>query len=188
MLDLSGLLSGSSPSLLPSWIELLPPDHAGTLRTLQLMRWFCRRDSTASFVETNTKRLLESRPASSPVETLFLFARDRIRFREDAGPNGEEDMERIADFQRTTELGWGDCDDKCVWLGTGLLSQGISCRFRVQSYFGTTWDHVYLEFWSWERWTWQALDPTADGHTGIVAEIGWRQKLPITGREMIYPI
>ena len=194
MLDLSGFFRAYSSQFWASddhWelLQDLPDGHQGTIATLQVMRWFCRRDCDSAFTTAITKRLLESRPKPTPVvETLFLFARDCITFREDTGPNGEDDIERIADFERTTRLGYGDCDDKVIWLGTGLLNRGISCRFRVQSY-GETWDHVYLEFWSWPLWRWVSLDPTADGHgNSPIAEIGWRQKLPVTGREMIYPI
>jgi len=155
------------------------------------MRWLCRRDYNSDFVRTFAQHLLQaSRPEKpkDPVETFFLFARDQIKFREDEGPNGESDVERIADFKTTTELRWGDCDDKVIWLGTSLLNRGIGCRFRVQSYGRQTWDHVYLDYWDWGHFRWIALDPTADGHTGIVAEIGWRQPLGPMGLEMIYPI
>lgn len=168
--------------------ESLPDGHQGTIRTLEFMRWLARRDYNSPVVSVCINDLLQGSPGPAPVETLFLFARDCIKFKEDSGPNGEDDIERIADFQRTTERLWGDCDDKCVWLATALLNQGVACRFRVQSYTGETWDHVYLDFWSWDRWRWVALDPTADGHSGLIALVGWRQPIPINGEEMIFPV
>lgn len=189
-----------------SWIQKLSDGHAGTLQTLAIMRWLCRRDYRSSFVGWKISSILSSYRSKGlspyqldiegnltgdqspvdPVDPLFFFARDSIRFEEDVGPNGEENFERLADFQRTTELGYGDCDDKCIWLATALLNCNIPVRFRVQSYTGRTWDHVYCE--CWKAWRWVPLDPTADGHTGIMAEPGWRQPLPATGMEMIYPI
>jgi hypothetical protein len=172
----------------PEHFEPLPDGHAGTIRTLELMRFLCRRDFNSPFVSLFVGNLLQGSPGRGVAETLFLFARDGIGFREDAGPNREENIERLADFQRTSELGYGDCDDKVIWLCTGLLNQGISCRFRIQSYTSETWDHVYCDYWDWGRWHWRGLDPTADGHSGIVAQAGWRQPLPASGMEMIFPV
>lgn len=172
------------------WIEKLADGHAGTLRTLDVMAWLCRKDAGSPFVHSFIHSILTSdstfQPGSvpqDPAETVFLWARDRIKFRDDP-----VNLERVADFQRTVECGYGDCDDKCVWLATGLLSLDIPVRFRVQSYTGQTWDHVFVEFWDSKRWAWVALDPTADGHSGILASAGWRQQIPLEGRELIYPI
>lgn len=170
-----------------SWVEPLPDGHQGTLRTLEAMRWLVRKDARSTFVRQSVHSLLNSCEVrgrdTAPVDALFLFARDGIRYVVD--PPG---LERVASFQVTTELGYGDCDDKVTWLATALLSQGEAIRFRVQSYDGAQWDHVYLEFYDWSKWQWVALDPTADGHTGIVADIGWRQPLPLGGAEMVYEV
>ncbi len=176
------MLFGPPPDA--SWVELLPDGHQGTWRTLEAMRYLVRKDYRSSYVRQKTRRLLLSMPqqGGNPVEALFLFARDRIRFRED--PPG---VERVADFRRTTEAGYGDCDDKVVWLATALLSLGISARFVVQSY-GEQWDHVYLEYFDWSRFSWVALDPSADGHTGIWGPPGWRQSLGPAGYEMRFAI
>lgn len=166
-----------------SWIEPLADGHAGTLRTLAVMRWLVRKDSTLPSVRTTIQRLLQRQPAINPVVALFLFARDQIRYVPDP-----ENCEKVSDFDHTTASREGDCDDKVVWLATGLLALGVPVRFVVQSYDGGSWDHVYLEFYDWQAWRWTALDPTADGHTGVIAEIGWRQSLPPTGREMVYEV
>ena len=166
-----------------SWIEPLADGHAGTLRTLQVMRWLVRKDFELLPVTAEIHHLLQRQPTTSPVVALFAFARDQIRYVPDP-----PDCEKVSDFEHTTASREGDCDDKVVWLATALLCLGVPVRFVVQSYAGDTWDHVYLEFYDWAKWRWVALDPTADGHTGIVAEIGWRQPLPATGREMVYEV
>lgn len=167
-----------------SWIEPLADGHMGTLRTLEVMRWLVRKDSRISPVRAFIHNLIERQPNLSAVAALFLFARDRIRYVPDP-----YNLEKVSDFEHTTESRQGDCDDKAVWLATALLSLGISVRFVVQSYAGRTWDHVYMEFYDWSAWRWVALDPTADGHDGsVVANVGWQQLLPAQGREMIYPI
>lgn len=167
----------------PIWIEPLADGHAGTLRTLEVMRWLVRKDSRNPFVRTKTTNFIEQQSSHSPVAALFLFARDKIRYVPDP-PN----LEKVSDFEHTTASREGDCDDKVVWLGTALLSIGVPVRFVVQSYDGGSWDHVYLEFYDWQAWGWTALDPTADGHTGLVADVGWRQPLPQRGREMVYEV
>lgn len=159
-----------------SWIEKLDAGHQGTMRTLDVMRWLCRRDYQSDFTTAFLAGL------KTP-EDLFLFARDQIAFQ-----NDPPDVERVADFRRTTELGFGDCDDKSVWLATALLSKGYQPRFRIQSYQGQTWDHVYLDYWDWAKMRWVSLDPSADGHTGFHAQLGWRQALPSYGSEMIYRV
>lgn len=166
-----------------SWIELLPDGHQGTWRTLETMRYLVRKDAAGNWVHGFLQQHLTGAQSAHPVESLFLFARDRIRYVED--PPG---LEQVSDFQRTTEAGQGDCDDKAVWLAAALLSLNIPVRFVVQSY-GETWDHVYLEFYDWAQLHWVALDPTADGHGGTpVAGIGWRQPLPIGGYEMRFDV
>ena len=166
-----------------SWTEPLADGHAGTLRTLAVMRWLVRKDARSTSVRAKIQQLTERQPQTSPVVALFLFARDEIRYVPDP-PN----LEKVSDFDHTTASREGDCDDKVVWLATALLAAGYSVRFVVQSYDGGSWDHVYLEYWDWQAWGWIALDPTADGHTGIFANVGWRQPLPQRGREMVYEV
>ena len=165
-----------------AWLEPLADGHAGTLRTLEVMRWLVRKDCQLPFVKFFIQKLTQQSDLP-PVAALFVFARDQIRYVPDP-----PDCEKVSDFAHTTASKKGDCDDKVTWLATALLCLGVPVRFVVQSYAGDTWDHVYLEFYDWQSWRWSALDPTADGHTGIVAEIGWRQPLPQQGREMIYEV
>jgi hypothetical protein len=171
-----------------AWVEKLPDGHQGTMRTLEVMRWLVRKDYKDCFTRSFVAEVIKegSQCGLSPVDSLFIYARDSIRFVEDP-----PDVELVQDFRRTVEAGQGDCDDKAVWLATALLSLGISARFVIQSYGAqwlNPWDHVYLEYWDWDQWQWVALDPTADGHTGIVAEVGWRQGLSPRGYEMRYSI
>lgn len=166
-----------------SWIEPLADGHAGTLRTLAVMRWLARKDSLSGDTITTIHAICRAAPFQQAAESLFLFARDGIRYEPDP-PN----LEKVSDFAHTFASREGDCDDKVVWLATGLLALDIPVRFVVQSYDGGTWDHVYLEFYDWQTWRWTAADPTADGHTGIRAGLGWRQPLPQQGREMVYEV
>jgi len=157
-----------------SWCEPLADGHAGTLRTLAVMRDLVRIGSQLPSILPTVRAIHTQATPRQPVESLFLFARDGIRYVPDPA-----NLEKVSDFDHTTASREGDCDDKVVWLATALLCLGVPVRFVVQSYDGNSWDHVYLEFYDWQAWRWTALDPTADGHTGIVAEIGWRQPLPV---------
>lgn len=155
------------------------------MRTLEAMRYLVRKDQYSLFVHGIVFSLLaEARQQGidNSVAALFFYARDQITYVED--PPG---LERVADFQRTMESGEGDCDDKVVWLATALINIGVPVRFVVQSY-GRTWDHVYCEYYEWALWKWVALDPTADGHTGVIAGIGWRQSLAPAGYEMTFSV
>ena len=128
--------------------------------------------------------LLERQSGQNPVAVLFEFARDAIHYVPDP-PN----MEKVSDFAHTYGSREGDCDDKITWLATALLSFGVPVRFVVQSQSGIDWDHVYLEFYDWDHWRWTALDPTADGHGNTpIANIGWRNPLPPSGKEMTFEV
>lgn len=166
-----------------NWQEKLADGHAGTLRTLEVMKLLVRKDCNRDDTCRTIQEICRAGPLQRPVEALFLFARDSIRYVPDP-PN----LEKVSQFNVTTQTRQGDCDDKVVWLATALCALGYSVRFAVQSYGGGTWDHVYLEFWDWSTWSWVSADPTADGHTGLIAPLGWRQPLPPRGREMTFGV
>ncbi len=165
-----------------SWVEALPDGHQGTWRTLQVMAFLVRKDYRSPFVRGFVSQLLHRAQRLRPAAALFFYARDEIRFQDD--PAG---IEKVSDFEHTTRAGAGDCDDKATWLATALFSIDAPARFIVQSY-GQTWDHVFIEYYDFELWQWVALDPTADGHTGLIAGPGWRQPLGPQGHEAIYQI
>lgn len=165
-----------------SWVEALPDGHQGTWRTLQVMAFLVRKDYQSRFVNGFVSQLLHRAQRINAVSALFFYARDAIRFIDD--PPG---IEKVSDFEHTTRAGAGDCDDKAVWLATALFSIDTPARFAVQSY-GATWDHVFIEYYDFNLWRWVALDPTADGHTGLIAGPGWRQPLGPEGYETTFQI
>lgn len=177
------------PQAASSWIEPLPPGHAGTMVTLKTMAWLARKDSRSPEVREVIYLLLRQPDLSvlPPAVALFSFARDYITYTPDP-PN----IEKVSDFAHLTRDRAGDCDDKVQWLATALLSFDVPVRFVVQSYDGqyqaNGWDHIYLEFWDWTAWRWIAADPTADGHNGFIADLGWRQSLPPGGAEMSFEV
>src|SRR5262245_43486643 len=96
-----------APPFNGSWIEPLSDGHLGTMSTLEAMRYLCRKDYRSFFVRGYVNNFLRApRHHHDYVSALFFFARDRIRYVEDP-----PQMEKVADFRRTTESGQGDCDD-----------------------------------------------------------------------------
>lgn len=167
-------------------IEPLPAGVAGTRRTLEVMAELVRKDRDSAFVR-KLRWLLHERTLGRGqiafVCAAFFVARDWVRYMDDPDP-----FEKIADIQRILEAGVGDCDEKVIVICTLLHAESIPCRFRVQSYDGKEFHHVYCEA-QLEDGTWLSLDPTADGHRGVVvAEPGWRQPLPAGGFEETFPI
>lgn len=170
-------------------LEKLPDGIAGTRRTLDRMAQAVRGEIPPEFRgwrhETIRRTALElvrglpARDHRAELERLFEFVRDGIEYRLDP-----LDTERVQDPVATLELGAGDCDDKVVLLAALAGSLGHLSRFVAQSSDGRLFDHVYLETDAGRGWV--ALDPTADGHGGVVrAAPGWRNP---TRSEWIYQI
>ncbi len=118
-------------------------------------------------------RLISDIPArqwDAIANRLFEYARDRVIYRRD--PVG---VEVVQSARATLELGYGDCDDKAIFLATALALVGEVTRFRVGSYDGHEWGHVWVQ---WRRGKdWIDFDPTPrtvkfNGHT-VPTYPGW---------------
>lgn len=44
---------------------------------------------------------------------------------------------------RTLQYGGGDCDDAAVLNAVLAMENGFSCKFRITSNTGSSWDHIY---------------------------------------------
>lgn len=169
--------------------EQLPDGIAGTRRTLDRMAAAVQGEIGPEYRgylhETIRAKALDlvggvpPRDWRGEIGRLFEFVRDRITYRQDP-----VDAERVQDPVATLEIGSGDCDDLVVLLAALLGSLGYWSRFVAQTRDGLQFDHVYLETETPRGWL--ALDPTADGHGGVIrAAPGWRNP---TGQEWIYQI
>lgn len=161
---------GSIP--LKSWIEPLPDGEAGTIQTLERMGQLVKRDARTPLARGWAADLHTGRTTREFINECFIVARDFIRFQDDPAP-----LEMLQDFERLAVSRAGDCDDKVLFLSTLLEAGGVKARFVIQSYGGADWNHVFCEARD-DNGSWVALDPAADGHKGMVAQIGWRQPLP----------
>lgn len=175
-------------------VEALPPDAAGTERTLAVMAAAVRgdlppdnsgfRDEVIRRTAVDVCRGIEGHDFLGEVASLFFFVRDKIRYRKDP-----IDTERVQDAKRTLELRSGDCDDKCVLLASMLAAMGHLPQFVVQAQDGKTFDHVYVEAWSDEAGDWIALDPTADGLHGRPRGVaGWRNPAAVEWTYRIFDL
>lgn len=168
----------------PQWVESLPQGAAGTFQTLRRMADLVNEEAFRPLAQSVAASIASRLPVDSPLayaSACFILARDFIKYENDPPPN-----ERITGFPALLDLRAGDCDDKVIFLCTLLKARGIACNFVAQSYDKSTvesegFDHVYAE--ALVNGGWLGLDPTADGHKGIVADPGWRQKLSSRGFE-----
>jgi transglutaminase-like putative cysteine protease len=71
-------------------------------------------------------------------------------------------------LQASLEAGGGDCDDLAVALIALLEGVGYTCRARVISLSGKTWDHIYPLVYLPRLRQWMALDATEAGQP-----MGW---------------
>jgi transglutaminase-like putative cysteine protease len=157
----------------------LPAGHAGTGRTLQLMRQLAREGAATLTVKQAAVAIVRAAGVAGhdfagEMDALFRFVRDRIRYAKD--PVGIEDLQSP---RFTLENRTGDCDDKATLLASLLLAIGhpADVRFRV---IGThplseQFSHVYVVVNANGRRI--ALDPTRTG-----TPLGWEYPRPsVTG-------
>ncbi|MCK4419631.1 hypothetical protein KAV79_07470 [Candidatus Aerophobetes bacterium] len=62
----------------------------------------------------------------------------------------------------TLKRGWGDCEDYTILLGAAALRLGILTRYKVVSFTGEKWDHIYPLLYEASNKRWHAADATLD--------------------------
>lgn len=98
------------------------------------------------------------------IQKIFEFVRDKIRYAKDP-----VSVELVQTPRLSLDLGFGDCDDKCVLLNSLLAALGHAVLFNVVSYDGVSFGHVFCSAWSRSRGDWISLDATNEK-----AVVGWR--------------
>lgn len=80
------------------------------------------------------------RDERAKIETLFAYARDRVRYLADI-----VDVETLSDPETTIRIGAGDCDDKALLLATLLEVAGQPAGFIATGYSAPqVFEHVYV--------------------------------------------
>lgn len=151
----------------PPWIyiEKYKPGLPGIERTLQVMRAIVRSSAADPAIRQAAASIVgkcAGHQFRCEVFALYEFVRDRITYRRD--PAG---YEWVQDSRRTLALGFGDCDDKSVLLGSLLAALGHRPRFAVLGYKPGEYSHVYVEVFDNSKWV--PLDPTNEH-----AAVGWQ--------------
>lgn len=108
-------------------VQAIPDGAAGTRETLKHMRELVRAGKVDPDLRDFAQRLCSSlRPKDfdGEIAALFDFVRECIRYALDV--NG---VEVVQAPDVTLQLGYGDCDDKCVLLATLLETMGHRAWF-----------------------------------------------------------
>ena len=163
------------------WDGQLLDGVPGVNQTLDWMAGLVRRDAKDITLRQCALEIVSQcggHEFDCEVNALFEYVRD-IPYRRDP-----VEVEWVQDAKRTLfTFGSGDCDDKCVALGTLLATLGHRSRFVVLGKTRDRYTHVYLEVLT--RTGWKALDPTPEqSHVGWESSGAIRQTYEIFGQQL----
>ena len=170
-------MQGNTPAnSLKLWI---PDGDAGTRETLKHMRQLARDGKDNLLLRRLANGITAGAGAKdweSELEALFNWVRANVRYSLD--PN---DMETIQGPAQTVALGFGDCDDFCVLLGTLCeLTGHPACFVALEFGPGGGFSHVVVIASGAGETEWICLDATEAN------PFGWFP--PDATRELICPI
>jgi transglutaminase-like putative cysteine protease len=141
-------------------VQPLAQDKAGTVQTLAAMADLVRKGAADPAIRDEALAIcqnVQGHDFKGEIEALFHFCQHHIRYRRDP-----VEQERVQDARRTVFVfRSGDCDDKCVALGSLLGSLGHKTRFVVIGKRPDSYTHVYLHVLDKKR-GWLPLDPTPE--------------------------
>lgn len=72
------------------------------------------------------------------LEMIYRFVKDNIRY---TGDIAMKDTFQSA--YRTMQFAGGDCDDHAGLVAVLAMENGFTCKFRITSNTGATWDHIF---------------------------------------------
>jgi len=135
----------------------IPNGAAGVFTTASTMRQLINAYKTDIEIRTTAANLVFLTPEKNDlaeVEALFNFVRDNIRYLKDVHA-----VETLTTPDRTLQLGYGDCDDQVVLLGSLLESIGYPTKIVLTGYGDPgIFEHVYLQTLIQNQWV--DMDPT----------------------------
>lgn len=135
----------------------IPNGAAGVFTTAAAMRQLINAYKTDIEIRTTAANLVFLTPEKNDlaeVEALFNFVRDNIRYLKDVYA-----VETLTTPDRTLQLGYGDCDDQVVLLGSLLESIGYPTKIVLTGYGDPgIFEHVYLQTLIQNQWI--DMDPT----------------------------
>ena len=125
-------------------LHAIPPGDAGIRATLYIMRDLVRQYRKEPAIRDLAKKITvrcRSKDFRCELEQLHAWVRDVIKYHRDVA-----DVETVQTPDKTLADGSGDCDDKCVLLGSLLQSIGHPVRFVAVGFQrGGPFSHVFVE-------------------------------------------
>jgi transglutaminase-like putative cysteine protease len=145
------------PGALSGRLVDIPNGAAGVFTTASTMRQLINAYKTDVELRSTAANLVFLTPEKNDlaeVEALFNFVRDNIRYLKDVHA-----VETLTTPDRTLQLGYGDCDDQVVLLGSLLESIGYPTKIVLTGYGDPgIFEHVYLQTLIQNQWV--DMDPT----------------------------
>ena len=149
----------------------IPDGDAGANASLKLMAKIIDAYKSNPVVYSWSRQVVADLPQKAyyqEARTLADWVRDRIAYRRD--PVGQDSFQVPP---RTLEFASGDCDDKTMLLGAGLMSIGHPIRLVALKAPGADlYGHVFLETLVGKRW--YAADATEPQPFGFYPGPGYR--------------
>lgn len=130
--------------------------NAGIFQTAQIMRQIVDQYKTNVDIRSLALSIVDFLPGkdeAGEIAAIFAYVRDKIRYVKDVAG-----VETLATPDVTLHFGQGDCDDQSVLLAALLESIGYQTGFKLVSYGGPTFEHVYVLVHL--RGNWFPADPT----------------------------
>lgn len=165
------------PTTTVATLKAIPSGPRGIADTLKEMVQLVKAGKKNMDVRETTGFLVNGclqKDSSCEIQTIHAFVRDQIRYLQDIS-----DVETITTPEKTLELGYGDCDDKCILIASMLESIGYKTRFVAIGFQPGVFAHVYCEVKLGNN-TWFPLETTED------VAAGWEPPPRLVMAKMVY--
>ncbi len=83
-------------------------------------------------------RSCRARNDACELAMIYQFVKENVRYTGDIAYK-----DTFQSGLRTLQYHGGDCDDHSVLCAVLAMENGFSCKFRITSNTGQTWDHIY---------------------------------------------
>lgn len=122
------------------------------------MRDLARKGKVDPLVRIFAATLVRGQPEKAwfrEIRTLFDYVREEIRYTLDIN-----NIETLQEPRVTLQLKFGDCDDKCILLGSMLECIGHPARFAALAFEPDVFSHVIVQTLAAAEGQWISLDTT----------------------------
>lgn len=151
-------------------LAYIPDGAAGVKVTLKLMCAIVKLYRVTPLMRDWAGQVTAGVPGKfwrGEMNALFSWVQNNIRYFQDPF-----DVEWLQTPDKTLELGYGDCDDQCILLSTGLEAAGYATRFVACGPDEANYEHVFLQAKIPDTDHWVSMDTTEP------YAMGWAPQLP----------